>query len=1465
MSLRDGINNFMIGIRKGPAIAVSDANHTMISIADLTSGKIAVVRDAPDKVRVISQQTLASMEQNKGQNIQIIPGLGELKVIDTSQPPSPANVPGSWSRAWMGPGQPFTPIDAGSRSKDAETEPRSFQYLPQANAMFTPRMGWGPEVLPFSMLRMYAESVPEVAMCEFLLVEEMKSFVPQIVDMAGNPVQEAETAWMTTYPDGDVPWADWLSVFLSNTLEYDAAAVYNVRGDNNKVVGARVIDGSTIFLLIDEIGNTPRPPAPAFTQVLWGVPKMFLNKHQLWYHPRHRRTDAPYGKTPVERSLPAVQLLANLWNFERSKYKTGNIPQVLLTAPPDMKTTEEIFAFQDQFNSTLVGSDEERAARLHFVPAGCTQITLPEIVFNDSSYQAATNSVRLAFGIPQSEVGEAPAGGLGGTGYGEAMQSAFYRMGLKPLITYVEGLFNEILATNGVTDRQFKLAFPKESIDPEKEKDKSVEIFTAGISTRDEARRPFNLAALGGDEGKFIVTPGQGAQDEDTGGGSPFGAAPAGSAGKIKVNPSTPSMPEKVGVVKADFVESEHPRKENGKFGAGGGGQPTARPKWAGEKTVTKDGIDVHTGRFAAKDRWAVSLDDGGPGPFEDTPEKAIESYKNLMASGGQNEAAYKKHAETLDHIKTGKATDDDIAALTHGHPSMTDAAVIGTARELGLRDKDARLLLSGMHDAGLTAGGTTLRNPHEFIEHVQRYLTKSTGVSPSDDAYFGAPIFAPVETEMPRQGADETYVVTVKPGNQPAVPAVWKPESGEDAGLAASVGGKLYPRAEAVYLIDRELAPDDQHYLVPVTFTGEVNGEPGSVQIYVKGAEELKERRSVDDYLPDWVEMAAALDYVTGQLDRDGRNWLTHPDDKYRPILIDNDVCLSHDARSPRSSFVWAMKDKPISEGVKLSLFLLLGNQALWADVAGLLDDPAAVDNARARTQELNGLNLWPAVEMPEPKVMPGKILVKADWQEDKHPRADNGEFGAGSGGGGTATPPAKPKLSPFEPAGTKHKNPFPEMNHLSEIAQDQGQSRENRVQAFHDMDIIKNAGQTNYKGGGTIKDVIDNIVDSGCDTIEHKGPNAYLVNSKTGDRFQIIDKLSRDYADWKINRAEKKPTKETIPSDEQVHDPKDLADVAPKETASLTHFQARKQGYTWTRTRGVYSRDENDFSISRDYSATKSKITGNIRRGNGGKFIGSVLDNYAGNWPMEEQEFGTLAEAIDAVDREGIKAEAERYGNPMAKALFTESEHPRADNGEFGNKGGSGASEIWNTPQQAISSAATSINASKTASVFNTVKWGRGTVNADIGGGRFDNATELLAANGVENIIYDPYNRTAEHNQSAVKRISGGKSDTATVANVLNVVKEPSARSAIIRQAADAIKPEGKAYFQIYEGNKSGTGTPTKAGWQENRDAASYEKEIAEYFGSTERHGNIITATKPKKNDTPKPEDKPVEAKPA
>jgi hypothetical protein len=375
-------------------------------------------------------------------------------------------------------------------------------------------------------------------MCVRIIMEEIKSFRPAIYDEKNIEVTDnPDLKWMTESPDRVNAWPVWLSRFLYNTLVYDANPVFTPRDRAGKINMVRVIDGSTIFVLVDENGELPLPPAPAYIQVIYGVNRAFFNKHQLWYSPRHLRTDAPYGRSPIEDCIPALLTLDNIWKYQQSWYTEGTIPEQVYTSP-EKWTAQQILDFENEFNDRMRGNTEERAGRARWVPAGTSALATKDATFPQELYDMSVNTIRMTFGIPRTEFGESPGTGLGGSGFLEAMQSTFYRLGLAPVKAYIEGFWQDVLIKNGMPNLHYTLAFPNESLDPAKEEEKYTTRFEKGVITRDEARQGMNLKPLGGEEGAFIVTPqGGGPGQPGTEEGGQGEMAPG---GKIPVNTNVP-------------------------------------------------------------------------------------------------------------------------------------------------------------------------------------------------------------------------------------------------------------------------------------------------------------------------------------------------------------------------------------------------------------------------------------------------------------------------------------------------------------------------------------------------------------------------------------------------------------------------------------------------------------------------------------------------------------------------------------------------------------------------------------------------------------------------------------------------------------------------------------------------------------------------------------------------------------
>ncbi len=170
----------------------------------------------------------------------------------------------------------------------------------------------------------------------------------------------------------------------------------------------------------------------------------------------------------------------------------------------------------------------------------------------------------------------------------------------------------------------------------------------------------------------------------------------------------------------------------------------------------------------------------------------------------------------------------------------------------------------------------------------------------------------------------------------------------------------------------------------------------------------------------------------------------------------------------------------------------------------------------------------------------------------------------------------------------------------------------------------------------------------------------------------------------------------------------------------------------------------------------------------------------------------------------------------------------------------------EVSDTNQK-YTSAKTSINSNKLPAIFKMINLPAGTINLDFGGGKFDNVAEYYADKDVTNLVYDPYNRSSEHNKEVLDTIKkNGGADSVTCSNVLNVIAEPEARLTVIKNIYNLAKSGATCYWTVYEGSGTGEGSETKSGYQLNKKTADYLEEIQEVFPNAKRKGKLIVATK-------------------
>lgn len=140
----------------------------------------------------------------------------------------------------------------------------------------------------------------------------------------------------------------------------------------------------------------------------------------------------------------------------------------------------------------------------------------------------------------------------------------------------------------------------------------------------------------------------------------------------------------------------------------------------------------------------------------------------------------------------------------------------------------------------------------------------------------------------------------------------------------------------------------------------------------------------------------------------------------------------------------------------------------------------------------------------------------------------------------------------------------------------------------------------------------------------------------------------------------------------------------------------------------------------------------------------------------------------------------------------------------------------------------------------------WKSGTLNLDIGGGKYDLFTDALRDKGVTNLIFDPYNRTSEHNQQVLMVCESFPPDTVTIFNVLNVIKEYEMQIEVLNLALRMVKNGGNIYIRSTYKNPNKKSGVTKSGtFQHYKTQREYLEIVKKVFPIAKLEHGLIYVT--------------------
>lgn len=359
--------------------------------------------------------------------------------------------PATFLNGAFGPFNPITamPIDP-PREDTGRPDIRRFQYNVGYNLPTGVPGDDGYKLAPFATLRALADTYSVARSCVDKRKQEIIGLEWDIV-----PTDEAEHALMGdeearadwekrraivkdffSHPDSDrakyPTFGAWLSAILEDRFVIDAVAIHLVpprrKGAGpfgSDLASLDVIDGSTCRPLLNTLGATPLPPAPAVQVYEWGVPRADAlsvitdadiedlpepaaeyRADQLIYMRETPRANTPYGLSCIEKALLPISIGLARQQYQNLYFQDGSIPGMFVTPGPDISTPQQIRQLQDALNA--MAGDVGAKHRIIVFPPGSKADPQKPFPLADQFDEWIISQVAMPFGLTPMDLGVTP-------------------------------------------------------------------------------------------------------------------------------------------------------------------------------------------------------------------------------------------------------------------------------------------------------------------------------------------------------------------------------------------------------------------------------------------------------------------------------------------------------------------------------------------------------------------------------------------------------------------------------------------------------------------------------------------------------------------------------------------------------------------------------------------------------------------------------------------------------------------------------------------------------------------------------------------------------------------------------------------------------------------------------------------------------------------------------------------------
>ena len=338
------------------------------------------------------------------------------------------------------------------------------------------------------------------------------------------------------HPDPDYfDFQSFLKALLEEIFVYDALCLvfrpkYG-KGLGRGLLGSdldslNLVSGPTVRPLLNMHGGKPRPPAPAYQQFLYGVPRSDyqtvisgtdiddygltgaeVNQFRadtMLYLPLVPRRESPYGFPPIEQALLPIISGLQKQEFQLSYFTEGTVPSVYISPGDPNMTPTQVKELQDALNG--IAGDPAYHLKVIVLPPGSKVEPQRPVDLSDSFDYLVMNQVLMQLDVMPTELGIIPDIGAGTTGPSasgiklgaQATRDPKSRKSTKPLLMTLCGIANYVLQDIcGQQDMEFSFEGLQDDEDKAAITTLGVEQVQNGIASIDEVRDRLDLPPWG--------------------------------------------------------------------------------------------------------------------------------------------------------------------------------------------------------------------------------------------------------------------------------------------------------------------------------------------------------------------------------------------------------------------------------------------------------------------------------------------------------------------------------------------------------------------------------------------------------------------------------------------------------------------------------------------------------------------------------------------------------------------------------------------------------------------------------------------------------------------------------------------------------------------------------------------------------------------------------------------------------